>query len=239
VSIYVLLRFFFTIFGIETAFGFAPTGAALLVVAVLGMLSASTVALFEADVKRLLAYSSVAQIGYMVLGIGLGTVAGLTATLIHMFNHALIKGALFMAVGAVFMRVGSARVDDFAGLGKEMPWTMAAFVVGGLSLIGVPLTTGFISKWMLVEAVLTGGQWYLAAIILFASLLAIGYVWRVVEVAYFEPRPEGAPAIAEAPLSMLVPTWLLVAANIYFGVDSDLTLGIARRAAETLVGVAS
>ena len=237
VSIYVLLRFFFTIFGPETAFGFGPTGAALIVVAVLGMLSASTVALFEADAKRLLAYSSVAQIGYMVLGIGLATVAGLTATLVHMFNHALIKGALFMALGAVFMRIGSVRVDDLAGLGKEMPWTMAAFVGGGLSLIGVPLTTGFVSKWVLVDAVLTGGQWYLAAVILFASLLAIGYVWRVVEAAYFQPRPEGAPTVSEAPLSMLLPTWLLVAANIYFGIDSSLTIGIARRAAEALIGV--
>ena len=237
VSIYVLLRFFFTIFGPETTFGFAPTGAALLVVAVLGMLSASTVALFEADAKRLLAYSSVAQIGYMVLGIGLATVAGLTATLVHLFNHALIKGALFMALGAVFMRIGSVRVDDLAGLGKEMPWTMAAFVGGGLSLIGVPLTTGFISKWTLVDAVLSGGQWYLAAVILFTSLLAIGYVWRVVEAAYFQPRPEGAPTVSEAPLSMLVPTWLLVAANVYFGIDSSLTLGVARRAAEALIGV--
>jgi multicomponent Na+:H+ antiporter subunit D len=237
VSIYVLLRFAFTVFGSETVIGFAPTEAAVLVVAVLGMLSASTVALFEADAKRLLAYSSVAQIGYMVLGIGLATVAGLTATLVHMFNHALIKGALFMALGAVFLRIGSVRVDDLAGLGKEMPWTMAAFVGGGLSLIGVPLTTGFISKWVLVEAVLSNGQWYLAAAILFASLLAIGYVWRVVEAAYFQPRPQGAPAIAEAPFSMLLPTWLLVAANIYFGIDSSLTLGVARRAAETLIGV--
>ena len=238
VSIYVLLRFAFTVFGSETTFGFATTGGAvLLIFAVLGMLSASTVALFEADAKRLLAYSSVAQIGYMVLGIGLATVAGLTATLVHMFNHALIKGALFMALGAVFLRIGSVRVDDLAGLGKEMPWTMAAFVGGGLSLIGVPLTTGFISKWVLIDAVLTNGQWYLATAILFASLLAIGYVWRVVEAAYFQPRPEGAPAGAAAPLSMLLPTWLLVAANIYFGIDSSLTLGVARRAAEALIGV--
>ena len=100
----------------------------------------------------------------------------------------------------------------------------------------MPLTTGFISKWVLIDAVLTNGQWYLAVAILFASLLAIGYVWRVVEAAYFLPRPEGAPAVAEAPLSMLIPTWLLVVANIYFGIDSSLTIGVARRAAEALIG---
>jgi multicomponent Na+:H+ antiporter subunit D len=236
VSIYVLLRFFFTVFGRDLAFGFEPTGPALMIVAVLGMLTASTVALFESNAKRLFAYSSVAQIGYIVLGISLATVPGITAAILHLFNHALIKGALFMCLGAAFLRTGSVRIDDLAGLGKQMPWTSAAFVAGGLSLIGVPLTTGFISKWVLVDATLLNGRWYMAVIVLVTSLLAIGYVWRVVEAIYFRPRPENASTVIEAPLGMLVPIWILVAANLYFGIDSDLTLGIARRAAESLIG---
>ena len=117
-----------------------------------------------------------------------------------------------------------------------MPWTMAAIVIGGLSLIGVPLTAGFISKWYLVLAVLEKGWWPIALIVLVSSLLALVYVWRVVEVAYFEPRADGAGAVREAPLSMLVPIWLLIFANLYFGIDTDLSVGSARQAAALLMG---
>jgi multicomponent Na+:H+ antiporter subunit D len=119
-----------------------------------------------------------------------------------------------------------------------MPWTMAAFVVGGFALIGVPLTTGFVSKWYLVLAALENDWWWLAALILVSSLLAIVYVWRVVEVAYFRPRSDSAPEISEAPASMLVPMWLLAAANIYFGIDAERTVSTARAAAQFLLSTA-
>ena len=83
----------------------------------------------------------------MVLGISFASVLGLTAGILHLFNHALMKGALFMSMGCIMYRVGSVRLEQMNGLGRAMPWTMAAFVVGGLSLIGVPLTVGFVSKW--------------------------------------------------------------------------------------------
>ena len=138
--------------------------------------------------KRLLAYSSVAQIGYMVLGISFASVLGVAAGILHLFNHAIIKGSLFMAMGCVAYRVGSVRLDAMAGLGKTMPFTMAAFVAGGLSLIGVPLTVGFVSKWYLVQAALEQGLWPVAVVVLVGSLLAVVYVWKVVEVAYFLGR---------------------------------------------------
>jgi len=116
-----------------------------------------------------------------------------------------------------------------------MPWTMAAFVAGGLSIIGVPLTVGFVSKWYLVLAALEKGWWWLAGLILLSSLLAIVYVWRVVEVAYLRPAPADAPS-GEAPLLMLVPMWALVAASIYFGIDTRLSVGVAARAAASLMG---
>ena len=123
-----------------------------------------------------------------------------------------------------------------AGIAKHMPLTMAAFVVGGFSLIGVPLTAGFVSKWYLVLAALEEGWWYLAVLILLSSLLAIVYVWRVVEAAYFKPRPEGAPAVREAPWTMLGPVWMLAIANIYFGINTGQTVGVARGAAQFLLG---
>ena len=235
VAVYVLIRTYFTILGTDI-FGAMPMAELLRILAIVAMLAMSAVAIFQTDAKRLLAYSSVAQIGYMVLGISFVTVTGLTAGILHIFNHALIKAALFFALGSVFLRIGSTRIEDMAGLGRAMPWTMAAFVVGGLSLIGVPLTAGFVSKWYLVLAALELGWWWLAALILVSSLLAIVYVWRVVEVAYFRPRPETAPAISEAPLVMLVPTWILAGANIFFGVDAGLAVDIAGRAASALLG---
>ena len=238
VSVYVLLRMFFTVFGLDYSFAEIPLSTLLFVLAALGMVIASAVAIFQADSKRLLAYSSIAQIGYMILGLSFASVAGLTATLVHLFNHALIKGGLFMALACVALRLRSTLVADLDGVGRTMPWTMAAFVIGGLSLIGVPLTTGFVSKWALVQAALEGGQWVSAVLIVFASLLAIAYVWRVVEVAYFRAPPPALAEAREAPLSMLLPTWTMILANLYFGIDSDATLGTATLAAEALLGAA-
>ncbi len=238
VAVYVLLRVFYSIFGVDFSFGAMPLSEILIVLAVLAMFVGSTVAIFQADVKRMLAYSSVAQIGYMILGIALASVAGVAAGMLHLFNHALMKAALFLALGCVFWRIGSVQIDDMAGLGRRMPWTMAAIVVGGLSLIGIPGTAGFVSKWYLIQAVLEPGYWPLAFLIVASSLLAVLYVWRLVEYAYFHASPEGAQS-GEAPLPLLLPTWTLVAANIWFGIDTRLSAGTALEAARYLVGGAS
>jgi multicomponent Na+:H+ antiporter subunit D len=236
VALYVMLRFMLGIFGADFALEAMPLDTILMVLGVAGILSASLVAIYQTNVKRMLAYSSVAQIGYMVLGIGLATAAGVSASVLHLFNHAVMKGALFLALGAVAYRLGSMSLRDFAGLSRRMPWTMAAIVIGGLSLIGVPPTVGFISKWYLVLALIEGGWWPLAVIVLIGSVLALVYVWRLVEVAYLQRPAEDAPATPEAPLSMLAPIWLLVGANIYFGVDTHLSVGSAQRVAALLMG---
>jgi multicomponent Na+:H+ antiporter subunit D len=237
-AVYLLLRFLFTVFGTTfPTFGPALTYM-LLPLAVIAMFAASTVAIFQVDIKRMLAYSSVAQLGYMVLGLSFATVTGLTATVLHLFNHALMKGALFMALGAVVMRFGGATIDTMRGLGQVMPWTMAAFVLGGLSLIGVPLTVGFISKWYLVAAALESGLWPIAVLVVASSLLAVIYIWRVVEAAYLDDPPDGVTA-GEAPLALLIPTWVLIGANIYFGIDASLTTRVAGEAARVLLGTAS
>ena len=233
---YLLLRFFFTIFGADFSFGQMHLEMVLMPLAVVAILTMSLVAIYQDNVKRLLAYSSVAQIGYMVLGISFASVLGVTAGLIHLFNHALMKGALFMAMGCIMYSIGSVRIDKMAGLGKKMPWTMAAFVGGGLSLIGVPFTVGFISKWYLVQAALEQGMWPIAAVVMVGSLMAVVYVWKVVEVAYFQTADPDHD-IKEAPLSLLIPTWALVAASFYFGIDATTTSDIATKAAEALLGV--
>ncbi len=224
---------------IASAISSGPVGKILMVLALLAMFAASTVAIFQNDVKRMLAYSSVAQIGYIVLGISFASVTGLTGGIVHLFNHAVTKGALFLVLGCVFLRLGSVRLDDMAGLGRAMPLTMAAFVVGGLSLIGLPLTVGFISKWYLILAALEAGWWPVAVLVVASSLLAVVYVWRVVEVVYFRPAPAAggdAKAVREAPLDMLIPAWILIAAAVYFGLDTSFSVGVAGRAAALLLG---
>jgi multicomponent Na+:H+ antiporter subunit D len=236
VAVYMLVRFFFTVFGPAFSVEVMTFHWVLLPLAILSVLSGSVTAIYQMNVKRLLAYSSVAQIGYMVIGISLVSVVGLTGGLLHLFNHALIKGALFLCMGNVMYRVGSVRIEAMRGLGTRMPWTMAAFVIGGLSLIGVPATVGFISKWYLVLGAIQGGHWFVAGFILLGSLLAVVYVWRVVEAAYFHEFV-GELGVREAPLSMLIPTWILVGANIYFGLNAAQTAGVATKAAEILLGV--
>ncbi len=238
VSVYLLIRFIYTVFDPEFAFGVIRLTDILMPLAVLGFLSMSAVAIFQTNIKRLLAYSSVAQLGYMALGIALASEAGLTAAIVHMFNHAVVKTGLFLSVGAMFFMVGSVYLKDLAGIGKRMPITTFGFVLGGLGLIGVPLTPGFISKWYLVVAALETNSnlgYALVVAIMMSSLLAVIYIWRVVEVAYFRSPPEGAEQ-KEAPLSLLVPCWIFILGSFYFGIDTTINVGLAETAAAFLMG---
>ena len=236
VAVYVMIRFIFTIFGVDHVFHEMGMDLILMALAIVAIFKCSYMATVQSNVKTVLAYSSVAQIGYMILSISLVSVTGLMAGLIHIFNHALMKGALFMAVGAVFYRVGSVDIRAFNGLGKHMPLTMAAFTIAGLSIIGVPLTVGFVSKWYLVTAALEQDLWILAALVLLGSLLAVVYIGRVLEAAYFQPLPEDRDpsSVKEVPWLMLAPMWILVIANIYFGIDTSLTTEAASTASEWL-----
>jgi|AntRauTorcE11898_2_1112593.scaffolds.fasta_scaffold00251_27 multicomponent Na+:H+ antiporter subunit D len=235
VALYVLLRFTFTVFSPEYSFIALPLAAVLMALAVAGMVIGSWIAIYQTNIKRMLAYSSVAQVGYMVLGVSLVSVTGLTAALLHMFNHALMKAALFMALGVVAYRVGSVRIEAFRGLGKQMPWTLTAFALAGVSLIGLPPTAGFISKWYLISAAVESGNIWLVALIVITSMMALIYIWRVVETAWFQQPAEDAAAVTEAPLRLLIPVWVLVAANFWFGIDTRLSVGAATAAAEALM----
>ena len=235
VAVYVLLRFIFSVFGKDFALDTMPLALGLAILGSPAVIFASAIAIFQDNIKRMLAYSSVAQIGYLILGVSLVSPAGLTATILHLFNHALMKGALFLALGCIAWRIGSSRLGDFKGLGYRMPWTMGVFLIGSLSLVGIPMTAGFISKWYLVLAALERGWWPVLVVILAGSLLAVIYVWRVIESAYLGGKNNEAQ-VGEAPLSMLIPAWILALANLYFGVSTDLSVGVATEAATTLFG---
>lgn len=234
VAVYVLLRFMFSVFQPSFLTEVNTLEFLLIPLALLAMFAASIIAVFQTDFKRLLAYSSIAQIGYMLLGIGLLTETGLSAAIVHLFNHGITKGALFMGVGALVLRTGGSFFDRIQGAGRMMPVTGAAIVVAGLSLIGVPGTAGFISKWVLVQGALEKGWWPLAVLVVLSSLLAVIYVWRVIEALYLKPSAMG-PERNEAPLSMLVPMWILAGSCIYFGFSAELTLGAAQTAAQGLL----
>jgi len=237
VSIYILLRFDFVVFqpnlqGHDFQFAYF-----LMPLSLLAILIASAVAMFESNLKRLLAWSSVAQIGYITLGASLVSAAGITASLLHIFNHALAKGALFLGLACIGMSVARMRIESISGIARKMPWTMAAFVLAGLSLIGVPGTAGFISKWYLIKAALTPDALgiVLVAVIVVSSLMAVVYVWRIVEAAYFHGLDPDSTAV-EAPLPLLLATWGAVLLNFYFGLMPGIPVQLAATTAPLLTG---
>ncbi|MEM0923359.1 MAG: proton-conducting transporter membrane subunit, partial [Pseudomonadota bacterium] len=235
VAIYILVRFLFAVFGAEFSFGSPAAQPTILLLACLGMLVPSVVATFQANVKRMLAYSSVSQVGYMILGISLISQTGLTGGIAHMFNHALIKGCLFLAIGCVVFSTGIRRIEQMQGLGRTMPLTMGAFVIAGLALIGVPGTAGFVSKWFLIQGAAEQGMWWLIAVTVISSLLAVFYIGRVVEVAYFRAPPLGADTPRAVPVEMVAVTWVFVLAILYFGLQTEISAGVPALAAEALL----
>ena len=237
VALYALIRFLFFVFSPTFAFEHAAFTYLLMPLGIAAMVACSFQAVFQTDVRRVLAYSSVAQVGYMILGISVGTAAGLSAGLFHLLNHAMIKGALFMAVAGVVLTYKGTNIRDFAGLGRSAPWTMTAFAIAGLSLIGVPLTAGFQSKLQLGYALFEHGWWWAVILVVFSSFLAVIYVGRILEAVFFQPPVNPRKTHKEAPIVLLVPLWILALANIYFGITTEIPLGLARDAAAAAFGL--
>jgi multicomponent Na+:H+ antiporter subunit D len=237
VALYVLIRFDYMVFQTKLDDHEVQFAMFVMPLAILGILIASAVAMFEGHLKRLLASSSIAQIGYILLGVSFVSLAGLTASAMHIFNHALAKGGLFLAVACLAYQYRDLRLNQLGGASARMPWTCAAFVVCGLSLIGVPGTAGFISKWVLINAALENGAWgwALVAVILVSSLMAVVYIWRIVEALYFQEPVEGDDQISEAPIQILLVTGLVAVLNIYFGLFPQIPLELANSAAVLLL----
>ena len=231
VALYVLIRFVFSVFNYEYGFVSEIFLFLLMPLGIVAMIVGSVIAIFKENLKKLLAYSSLAQIGYMVLGVSLLSEKGLSASLVHMVNHGFTKATLFMALGAFIINTKTPYLSSIKGLGKAMPLTSAAFVIGGLSLIGIPGTAGFISKWLLIEAVIEAGYWVVAVTILISSLFAVIYIWKIIEVLYFNEKPENH---GELSFYHIAPIWILAIFCIFLGVNTGLTVDIANMAAKTL-----
>ncbi len=246
VGAYVLIRIMFTVFSVEFNTEVLPVTTILLILSSIAIIMGSVLAIAQTNLKRMLAYSSIGQIGYIVLGAALVNRIAMTGSLMHILNHALMKGTLFMVAGVVVYMTGTADISALKGMGRRMPLTMAAFTIAALSMIGVPLTVGFVSKWYLALGALEAGLWYIVPVILVSSLLTAIYFWRIVEGIYFaEPLDNeggghtgGMPdAIKDGPLMMTVPTLALAILCIVFGIVAFIPGFVADLAAKMLLGV--
>jgi multicomponent Na+:H+ antiporter subunit D len=211
-----LVRFLFTVFGADTFLGPIPVGKILAWRGAVAAIAGAAVAATQTNFRRLLAWSSVGQIGYIAIGVGIGSELAVAAALLHAMNHALMKGALFYVAGAA--RVG--HIVDLRGLMTRMPVTGTCFLVAAMSLVGIPPLGGFFSKWYLLRGAVEAGQPLLAAAVVGGSLLAVLYVFKVVEAACFRAG-EGEGPRTEAPASMTVPLVVVALAIIATGLLSE------------------
>lgn len=179
-----LIKIIYQAYGLEILKG-TPVFTILLILGLAGMILGSIFAIYQKEIKRVIAYSSVAQMGYIFFGIGLGTEMGLRVALFHIFAHALTKAMLFLCVGSMIEQSGYKYKDEFRGIGKEMPVTLGAFTLGALSMVGIPIFPGFISKWYFSIATISADKYLLLGFILVSSLLNAVYYFPIVINGYF------------------------------------------------------
>jgi multicomponent Na+:H+ antiporter subunit D len=225
VMIYVMIRLMLTVFTPKYAFDTIAAADAIVWLAVIAIVMGGIFALAERDLKKMLTYIIVAEVGYMVGGAWLGNRAGMTGAILHIANDALMTLCVFLVVGNIVYKVKGYAFEDLKGLFRRMPFTMGALVVGALSIIGVPPTCGFFSKWYLIVGAIQAGHYGFVAALLFSSLVSVVLFFRVIEIGYFEPfgnphehgAGHHAESIDEAPITMLVPLLVVAAGLILVG----------------------
>ena len=168
------------------------------------MVVASLIALRQDHLKRRLAYSTISQLSYVVLGVSLLNPLAIVGAILHIAAHAVSKITLFFAAGSLHTAAHIDHVSEMDGIGYRMPWTMGAFAVGALSMIGMPLTAGFLGKWFMLIGAAGNAQWFAVAVIVLSTLLNAGYFLPVVYRAFRRPAGDGAATIKEAPWPMVV-----------------------------------
>ncbi len=228
VAAYALIRVMFFVFEPRFSIEMIPVTTVLSWMGAIAMILGSVMAIAQSDLKRMLAYSSVSQIGYIVLGVGLANAAGFTGGVLHLVNHAVMKGCLFLVAGAIVYQTGLREIRELRKLSIKMPWTAATFMIAAFSMIGIPPLGGFFSKLYLILGAIDAGQWIFVAAILFSSVLALAYLGNVIRYMYFpeeeaaagaggETRVAEEPRREEAPLTMLVPMLVLAAGIVLLG----------------------
>ncbi len=223
--ILIMIKMLFRLFGFDIVSAM-NIHIVLMMIGAFGMIMGSVFAIGQTDVKRMLGYSSIAQVGYIVLGISLGTVLGLQAAFFHVLSHGLMKAALFLSVGAVIYHKGVRKVKDFNGMASEMPVVMTVFGLAALGMIGIPLTSGFISKLNLGLASLDANQGYLIIIIIVSGLLNALYYLPILIAAFLKSNKPGDLGLKVEPIPrlMMVPIVVLGLLIVYFGLFPNMIL---------------
>jgi multicomponent Na+:H+ antiporter subunit D len=227
VMVYVLIRITLFVFTPGITFARLPLNHAMVWLAVIAIVMGSILALAQKSLKKMLVYIIVAEVGYMVGGLWLGNRIGITGSILHIVNDAAMTLCVFLAAGSLLFKLKTDSFESLRGSFRKMPITMTAMVVGGLSIIGVPPTCGFFSKWYLITGALDAGQYQFVVALLLSSLINVVLFFRVIEFGYFEPftgreehhRPP-ATKINEAPLSMVAMLLLVSAGLIALGLVS-------------------
>lgn len=229
VMAYVLVRMCLFVFGPDYTFSNLLIGRLLVWIAIFAIVAGSLLALAQTRLTRMLAYVVVAEIGYLAGGFWIGNKTAITGTILHIVNDAAMTLCLFLVAGSILHRVGSDRLRDLGGLFGRMPLTMAAFVVGAFSLIGVPPTCGFFSKWYLIRGGLESGDYFFAAALIFSSLANVILFFRIFEICYFEPAPNlheprqgeaGTVGVDKTPLSLSISVALSASVLIALGLGT-------------------
>lgn len=237
VGAFSILRVITGVFGVDLLKGL-DLGMAVAWVAAFTIIVASLIALSQDGLKRRLAFSTIGQLSYIVLGLALLSPKGMTGGTLHIAMHAFGKITLFMCAGAIFVATGKKNISEMTGIGKRMPWTMAAFLVGSLSVIGLPPTGGFISKWYLALGCLQAGSVALLVVLLVSSLLNAAYFLPIVYRAYFKPPTEAAWAEGreEGPAAAWVPPLITAACSLALFFYPQPFLRLAQMAVASLFG---
>ncbi len=227
-----LLKILYRVFGHTLMQEFA-VHRILVLAGTVAIIAGSILALTQVELKRRLAFSTVAQVGYIILGMGLVNIKGLTGTLFYLASHAVIKSTLFLAAGAIIAATGKKNINELAGIGRKMPITMAAFTIGSLGLTGIPLFSGFIGKWNLILGSLESGNIIPIAVIIVGSVLCAAYLFPIVRVAYFEPAPE--EDWKDPGFTQKIALIMLASAVVILGIIPGPFLELAERAAAELL----
>jgi multicomponent Na+:H+ antiporter subunit D len=228
-GVFSTLRVFLFVFG-PVAMRSLGTDRLALVVAAVTILGGSLLALGQDNLKLRLAFSTVSQLSYVVLGAALLTRSGVLGGIAHITNHAVSKITLFLCAGSIYVSTHKTDVSQMSGLARRMPWTMAAFTTASLSLVGIPVACGFVSKWYLAVGSLERGNLWLLAVLLTSSLLNVAYLGPIVFKAYFEEESshESSDTVAEVPW-MIIPLGLTALATVILGIYPNPVLALAGR----------
>lgn len=228
VGAFCIVRLVTDVFGVSLM-GELSLGDYTAIIASITILASSCYALTQDNLKMRLAYSTVSQLSYIVLGVALLTVSGITGGIIHIVNHAFTKITLFFCAGSIYVASHKTNISDMSGIARKMPWTITAFAIGSLSLIGVPLFAGFISKWHIAIGTIETKSWMLLGVLLTSSLLNVAYFAPVVYKAVFgAPPADGHEGVSEAPLKVLVPLLITAAGTVILGIYPDHFLNLIK-----------